>query len=42
MKDGRPVPPAELARKDRERQQKVMDYARKLAHVTMPYPDIAT
>jgi hypothetical protein len=30
VKDGKPVPAADLARKDRERQQKVMDYARRL------------
>jgi hypothetical protein len=30
VKDGKPVPPSELAKQDRERQQKVMEYARKL------------
>ncbi len=30
VKDGKPVPPSELAKQDRERQQKVMAYARKL------------
>lgn len=29
QKDGRPVPPSELARQDRERQQKVTEYARR-------------
>ena len=30
VEDGKPVPPEDLAKKDRERQQKVLEYARKL------------
>ena len=30
MKDGKPVSPADLDKQDRERQKKVMEYARKL------------
>ena len=30
VKDGKPVPPDELARKDRDRQKKVMEYAKRL------------